>query len=226
MANFLPKVFNLLDCFILMVLYNLEQWLNPAYREEKKIQQLKKEFCGNIPFSHLVLKDFFQQEKMVAVLKALTKERLFEKESDLFHFMQTADLSKTNNKELQKFYQFLASPDFIMYLQQLTGMKLSQKNVADFFGSVYQDTDYLLCHDDKLEGRKIAFNVYLSNFAAGEGGSLSLFSCKRGKPWKIEKKITPRFNTLVFFAVSKTSFHEVEEVVVQKQRVTLSGWWH
>lgn len=204
----------------------MEEWLNPKYLSVIHIRTLQRKFQQNKPFPYLVLNDFFQQEKLMPVLKALSKEQLSQKESDLFQFMQTADLSKTNNPLLKEFYRFLSSADFITYMQHLTGMKLSRKKLADFFGSVYQDTDYLLCHDDLLEERKLAFNIYLSNFAAGDGGSLNLFSNKQKKPLKVVKKIIPKFNTFAFFAVSKTSFHEVEEVIVEKQRIALSGWWH
>lgn len=207
----------------------MQDWINPRYLGTLYVEKLRKEFHQNKPFPHLVLRDFCFREKMIGVLKALSKEPLYEKESDLFQFMQTGDLSITNDKVLQEFCQFLSSVDFITYLRCLTGLKISYDNygkIVDFFGSVYQDTDYLLCHDDFLEGRKIAFNVYLSNFDAGEGGSLNLLSSKQGKPWKVVKKIIPRFNTFAFFAVSKTSFHEVEEVLVEKQRIALSGWWH
>ncbi|XP_047737201.1 prolyl 3-hydroxylase OGFOD1, partial [Hyalella azteca] len=41
--------------------------------------------------------------------------------------------------------------------------------------SLYLHTDALLCHDDELEGRRVAFILYLGDLGAGDGGSLDLF---------------------------------------------------
>lgn len=43
-------------------------------------------------------------------------------------------------------------------------------------GSKYEYTDTLLCHDDELEGRRIAFILYLVPYWKKEdGGALDLF---------------------------------------------------
>lgn len=44
-------------------------------------------------------------------------------------------------------------------------------------------TDYLLCHDDQLENRKIAFILYLteSDWSNEDGGQLELFKCSSCK---------------------------------------------
>ena len=208
-----------------MVTLQLDEWVQRTALTEKRIQQLKHQFQNSEPFPHLEMRDFFSEEKVAIVLKALSKEKLYEKESDLFKFMQTADLNFTKNKMLKEFCGFMRSEEFISYIEEITGLHLQQGKV-DVFGSVYQDADYLLSHDDLLEGRKIAFNVYLSTLGKKEGGSLNLFGSRQGKPLKIEKKILPRFNTLALFEVSPISFHEVEEVLVEKQRIALSGWWY
>mgnify|MGYP003342408719 CR=1 FL=1 len=49
-------------------------------------------------------------------------------------------------------------------------IKLNKK--VDLFASLYQDTDFLLPHDDKLESRKIAFIIYLSNLEKKDGGEV------------------------------------------------------
>ena len=65
-------------------------------------------------------------------------------------------------------------------------------------GTLYVDTDYLLCHDDQLEGRKIAYLFYLSDMKETDGGSLNLFASKNRVPTTIERKIIPKFNTFSF----------------------------
>ena len=92
--------------------------------------------------------------------------------------------------------------------------------------SLYLKTHYLLPHDDRLERRRIAYLYYLSTLAKKDGGALALYDSKNKKPTEIVKKIVPQFNTFAFFEVSGRSFHEVEEIVSDKQRIAISGWFH
>lgn len=198
-------------------------WLNPAH--EKDSARLKKVFTSSKPFPHLILSDFFNPKKSVEILKALTQEPMEEKEADLFKFMQTKDLVGTSNKTLKEFRSFLCSDEFVLFMEKLTGLKL-KRGVIDLHGTLYQDTDFLLCHDDQLEGRKIAFLFYLSNLTEKDGGSLNLFNSKNKMPTTISKKVIPQFNTFAFFEVSSVSFHEVEEIISPVQRIAIGGWFH
>lgn len=48
----------------------------------------------------------------------------------------------------------------------------------DLAGQIYSPGDYLLCHDDQLEGRKVAFICYLVDEEWNldeDGGSLDLY---------------------------------------------------
>lgn len=187
--------------------------------------KFENSFAKAEPFPYLEIKNFLSDEKAKNILKALLKEKFYEKESDLFKFLQTDDLNFAKNKCLLEFRNFLCSKEFIDYMGKITNIKLKY-GVVDISGSIYRNTDYLLCHDDRLEGRKIAYLFYLSDFTLKEGGSLNLFSSKKGLPDKVIKKIFPKFNTFVFFEVSDLSFHEVEEVLTDKQRIAIGGWFH
>lgn len=67
-----------------------------------------------------------------------------------------------------------------IWLQNLTGIELSS-NVA-MTVSNYEFTDVLLCHDDELENRRIAFVLYLSkDWEANFGGQLDLLSTDGNK---------------------------------------------
>ena len=200
----------------------LKQWLNEKYLVPFELEPTITE---NQPFPHIELLDFFNPQKLVAVLKALNDEGFIEKEADLFKFMQTNDFASTDNTVLQEFRSFLCSEEFVSYMEQLTGLQF-KRGVIDLHGSLYQDTDFLLCHDDQLDSRKIAFLVYLSNMDEQQGGSLNLFNQKDSLPDEVAKKIVPQFNTFAFFEVSPVSFHEVEEVVDDVQRIAIGGWFH
>ena len=58
---------------------------------------------------------------------------------------------------------------------QMTGIELNDK-LALFYAE-YRATDHLLCHDDELEGRRVAFILYLApTWTEKDGGSLDLFA--------------------------------------------------
>nr|XP_036857368.1 prolyl 3-hydroxylase OGFOD1 [Manis javanica] len=90
-------------------------------------------------------------------------------------------------------------------------------------------TDALLCHDDELEGRRIAFILYLvPPWDRSLGGTLDLYNVdEHSQPKHIVKSLIPSWNTLVFFEVSPVSFHQVSEVLSEeKSRLSISGWFH
>lgn len=204
---------------------SLQVWIKQSYRAKTKIQELKKQFQSNSPFPHLELHHFFNEEKLAKVLQSLKKEEFLEKESDLFKFMQTHDFATSSTKELTELRRFLSSKPFLVYMEEITGIKLKEDSI-DISASLYQNTDYLLPHDDQLEGRKIAFMLYLSTFEARDGGKLVLYKTKGTIPREEEKTIIPQCNSFVFFKVTEKSFHEVEEVLTNKQRITIGGWFH
>ena len=72
--------------------------------------------------------------------------------------------------------------------------------------------DVLLCHDDELEGRRVAYILYLvdEDWNSEDGGGLDLFNVdSNGQPDKITATVQPEWNSLAFFAVTPTSFHQV-----------------
>jgi Rps23 Pro-64 3,4-dihydroxylase Tpa1-like proline 4-hydroxylase len=184
--------------------------------------KLAKEFKSHRPFPHLFLNDFFTQ-KVKLVRTALLNESFVRKDKDLFSFSQTNDLSRSTIPVLREFYSFFSSEKFLNFVSSIVSSKLCS---VDMSGFVYSDGDYLLPHDDRFEGRKIAYVVNLSEgFSEKDGGQLSFFSYKRG-PFKIVKSFVPVFNSFVLFEVSKKSFHQVNEVLSDKKRLTLAGWFY
>jgi len=177
------------------------------------------------PFPHFIIDNFLVEDKLDKLIAALSAEEFIYKEADLFQFKQTNDLAGTDNVFLQELRSFLCSPDFVKYMEAITGLQL-KTGVVDLAGTMYEDTDFLLCHDDKLDERKVAFLLYLTDMEDGDGGSLNLLSEKDGAPDNVVEKIIPKCNRFAVFEVSEISFHEVEEIVADKQRVALGGWLH
>jgi prolyl 3-hydroxylase /prolyl 3,4-dihydroxylase len=202
----------------------LKEWLDKKYLKLINIEKSQKKYT-QAPFSHIEFKDFFKKAKINEVYSALIQEEFYDKESDLFKFMQTSDLMQTDNQILKEFSGVLSSKPFTQFIEFITQNQLKAHKI-DLFGSLYQNTDFLICHDDRLEGRKVAFILYFSDFKKKEGGALSLYSSKNNKPITAVKKIAPKKNSFVFFTVCKESFHSIDEVTVDKQRIALSGWFH
>lgn len=169
------------------------------------------------PFPHLQIDGFLKKKEADELFKKLKKQKFYQKKSDLFQFSQTEDMLRS--KDFKGLISHLASKGFIAYMEKTTGIKLNGK--MDLFGSLYKDTDFLLPHDDRLPGRKIAFMIYLSDLKIKDGGAFLLY-----KKNKIAKRIVPIFNSFVFFEVSPGSLHGVEEVIANKKRYALSGWFY
>jgi Rps23 Pro-64 3,4-dihydroxylase Tpa1-like proline 4-hydroxylase len=203
----------------------LRDWLNEEYLQEKKIKELYRKFKSNKPFPYLELRDFIKDGKVRVLSRALSHEPFSPKESDLFKFAQTHDFVSTSNTVLKEFRDFLASKELILFMEKITGERLKSGTV-DCGGSLYQKTDYLLPHDDQLEGRKIAYIYYLSTLTKNDGGALEMLGSKNKKATKVVKKLYPSFNTFKLFKVSPISFHQVEEVVSENQRISINGWFH
>ncbi len=199
----------------------LQNYIEEKYLHESIIKKLKAQFSKAKPFPYLELKQFLKPDATKKLLTALQKEQFIPKEADLFKLKHTNDIASSRIRELQEFRSFLLSEEFLQYMESITGLRLKRKAI-DLSGSLYEDTDYLLPHDDQLEGRKIAFLFYLSSMKKNEGGSLALLD----KKLRTARRIILQAGTLAFFEVSPISCHEVEEVLVRKQRMALGGWFH
>jgi len=203
----------------------LHEWIKAVYLDDKKILQLQRRFQKARPFEHLALPNFFVEEKIADVLIALSSESFERKESDLFACSQTKDLASSQSKTLVAFRAFLCSDEFTSYLESLTGVDI-KAGVIDMAGTIYGDTDHLLCHDDKLEGRSIAYMIYFTSLKKKDGGALCLYESRNGRPTRIVKRIMPQANMFAFFKVAPVSFHQVDEVLQDVQRIAISGWFH
>ncbi len=70
----------------------------------------------------------------------------------------------------------------------------------------------MLCHDDELEGRRVAYILYLvpEDWTAADGGALDLFAVDAaGRPTTVTRSLVPALGKFAFFCVSEVSFHQV-----------------
>lgn len=191
---------------------------------DTEINKLKRQFRHAKPFQHIILRKFLV--KSMNIFDSIKKEKFIKKDSDLFSFKQTNNLFYSKNKTIKAIVDLFLSKEFSSLISKISGIKLRQGSV-DIFGSLYEKTDYLLCHDDRVEDRKVAFILYLSKtFSENYGGVLALYSNKGKHPYKKIIAYPPIENSLVIFKVSRVSWHEVEEVLSDKKRYAIGGWLH
>ncbi|GES82362.1 prolyl 3-hydroxylase OGFOD1 isoform X1 [Rhizophagus clarus] len=186
------------------------------------------------PFTIAHLPNIFDNE-FLSKVKDEVKELDFDvKSSDLYEFHQSLDLKICEKPNLSKLRDTVYSSSFVRTISNLVGFDLDC--TPDLSVQKYEKGSYLLCHDDDIKdddfinGRIIAFIIYLvdENWSKEDGGALEFFNTdSQGHPDEITLSITPKWNTMIFFALSPTSFHQVSEInSSSKNRYSISGWFH
>ncbi|GAB1607165.1 prolyl 3-hydroxylase OGFOD1-like [Argonauta hians] len=179
------------------------------------------------PFVHCVLPQFIREDQCLETLQGELQEVTFnEKNNDLYNFHQSCDLAHHSSPQISAFRQLFYT-DVLQWMKKITNIELT--STVDLFCSIYEYTDVLLCHDDELEGRRIAFILYLvPPWDHTDGGSLDLFDTNElCQPRGVVKRVSPAWNQFTFFEVSPKSFHQVSEVLSKdKTRLSVSGWFH
>ncbi|RKP17474.1 hypothetical protein ROZALSC1DRAFT_7711, partial [Rozella allomycis CSF55] len=160
------------------------------------------------------------------VKKELLSTFFIRKSNDLYDFYQSSDLSDIQTPYLKELRETIFSETMINMISKITGCTLN--DYIMLAGQRYPENGYLLCHDDKLEGRRVAFILYLvdENWKEEDGGELALFDSIDNLPNKIVDKVVPKFNSFAFFEVTPTSYHQVCEVLSKMERVSITGWFH
>ncbi|GFO40769.1 2-oxoglutarate and iron-dependent oxygenase domain-containing 1 [Plakobranchus ocellatus] len=113
---------------------------------------------SHFPFRHCILPNFITNHNYVDDLEsALLDLPLRDKNNDLYKFSQSRDLNYSKSSMISSFKSMC---EIVRgFLTTITDIPLNSK--IDLFCSQYKYTDVLLCHDDELEERRIAFIYYL-----------------------------------------------------------------
>ncbi len=199
-------------------------WLNLKL----DLSELKTQFQTNKPFEHISILDLFNPNNLEELIKELNKLDYYLEDHDLYQFLRTIDFKHIQNEKVKEFRDFIFSEDFVSIIEKIVGFDLV-RNKGDLHSLKLGNTHYLLCHDDQVQDRSIAFILNLSvNWKEEYGGSLDLFSVdSKNEPKEIVKKIIPKFNQFNMFKVSDKSFHQISEVEVEDgSRLSISGWFY
>ncbi|XP_043477428.1 prolyl 3-hydroxylase OGFOD1 [Leptopilina heterotoma] len=179
------------------------------------------------PFRVCKISNFLKNDELMDEIKSeLWNVKTRRNSIDLYQFEQSSDLADVMSKHLKNLFATFQT-DLSTWMKRNTRIELNKK--ISISSACYSDTDYLLCHDDNMGDRRIAFILYLSkNWEASDGGALELFDTdESGWPRNVVRSLLPEYNSLLFFEVTENSYHQVAEVVSpDKSRWSISGWFH
>jgi prolyl 3-hydroxylase /prolyl 3,4-dihydroxylase len=138
--------------------------------------------------------------------------------------------------------QVLYSQEWRSFMERLTGLPPSTLNhQIDSACNCHAPGCHLLCHDDVIGTRKISYILYLTEpdwIPNQEGGALELYPPQANDDNDNDNdkddveplpaaRIAPVFNSMAYFVVTPgVSFHAVQEVLGDRPRLSLQGWYH
>lgn len=218
-------------------LFNEKIW-DPKFQDG-----LKKEIAESKPYNWGTIRDLVDDDLLRAVRKEIETEIHFtKKETDIYKVNQSGDLANLAGLDwndlsrlpnLYKLRQILYSEVYRDVIAYVTGSGKLSGQKADMSINTYTKGCHLLTHDDVIGSRRISFILYLPDpdrtWKSHYGGGLRLFdSIIPNVPYSDPcAKLVPQFNQIAFFKVQPGfSFHDVEEVKVDKHRLSIQGWYH
>ncbi|KYN04103.1 PREDICTED: prolyl 3-hydroxylase OGFOD1 [Cyphomyrmex costatus] len=179
------------------------------------------------PFKVCRISNFLRDKKILENLKSeLKRHDHTRKVLDLYQFEKTEDLLYSTDKYIRMLSRSFQK-DLRSWMSRNTNIELNEKILMS--SACYRNTDRLLCHDDNMIDRRIAYILYLTDdWSEEDGGALDLFDVdEEGLPRKVVKSLIPEYNSLVFFEVVENSYHQVAEVLAHdKCRWSINGWFH
>ena len=177
------------------------------------------------PFPHVVVKNFLDPPTLDLVIDALAGLEYDFKESDLFSYWASIDLTDINHPAINILRDDLGGE--IWRKKVAESFKVKKLSNIDMAAYVYGLGDFLLPHDDQVEGRIIAYSLHLTpEISKKMGGALNIFKANDEGKSKLVDSIIPEYNSLIMFEVSDSSWHQVSEIMQDIQRLTVTGWYH
>lgn len=184
----------------------------------------------NTPFDVFKLdcRDMISNADAFKLREALLTMTFKKKSCDLYSFSQSPDfIRSTRLKKPKEVEQFLILLKIIKN-KIATYLKKNFNNTISASCSKYDRGDYLLCHDDRVDDRSVAFIYYLNyDWLPEWGGTLDVYSVDdTNSATEIVGNINPDFNSMIFFPVEKYTYHQVAENISTFPRISINGWFH
>ncbi len=189
-------------------------------RKAEEIPQIVKH-----PFPHVIVKDFLDTATLDLVIDALAGLEYEFDEADLFSYLSFG-LTDIDHPVINILRDDLGDD----FWRKKVAEKFSVKPISkiDMGAYVYGLGDFLLPHDDQVEGRTIAYSLHLTDIEIAEkmGGALHIYEADKSGNSTLVESIIPEYNSLIMFEVSNHSWHQVGEILEDIQRLTVTGWYH
>ena len=177
------------------------------------------------PFPHVIVRDFLDTSTLDLVIDALAGLEYEFDESDLFSYLSFG-LTDIDHPVINILRDDLGDD----FWRKKVAEKFSVKPISkiDMGAYVYGLGDFLLPHDDQVEGRIIAYSLHLTDIKITEkmGGALHIYEADKSGKSTLVESIIPEYNSLIMFEVSNHSWHQVGEILDDIQRLTVTGWYH
>jgi Rps23 Pro-64 3,4-dihydroxylase Tpa1-like proline 4-hydroxylase len=189
--------------------------MNPVHTAPGAVESYAAAFAAGSPYPHLFVRDMFSPAILAAVKQELLGGTYFRKRNDLYDFAQTDDLKRATGNATAALREYIYSASFREWITRVTGVPVN--DTLDASAASYTKGSYLLCHDDDLAERRIAWIIYLvpEGWDAADGGALDLFDLADPAdptvPGAVVRSLTPAWNSMAFFEVSAASHHQVRE---------------
>lgn len=216
---------------------------NPKIWDSKFQDQLKSEIATAKPYNWGTIHQLIDDDLLRAVRKEIETEIHFtKKETDIYKVNQSGDLANLSGLDwddlsrlpnLYRLREILYSEIYRDVISHVTGTGKLSGSKTDMSINTYTKGCHLLTHDDVIGSRRVSFILYLPDpdhtWKSHYGGGLRLFdsiipNVPQSDPCA---KLVPQFNQIAFFSVQPGfSFHDVEEVKVDKHRLSIQGWYH
>ncbi|KAK9390592.1 Oxoglutarate and iron-dependent oxygenase degradation C-term-domain-containing protein [Lipomyces mesembrius] len=221
-----------------------------------KAAQYHAQHANSRPYKHCIIDELVSDTLLRRVRREITTQLHFTpKETDIYKLHQTGDLLNISGlsfrdreklSALQSLRDSMYSSEFREFITEICDCGPLSGLKQDMSINCYVKGSHLLTHDDVIGSRRVSYILYLPDPEDKEcdiedvhgrnlgwdpawGGALRLYEIDaKGAPkaeW--DKVVPPAWNQLTFFVVQPgVSFHDVEEVVFDKPRLAISGWFH
>lgn len=204
---------------------------------------LTKSIRESEPYNWGTVTELMNDELLRNVRKEVLHEIAFtKKETDIYKVYQLGDLANLSGLDwsdlsrlpsLFKLRAAIYSREFRDFISSVTGCGALSGIKTDMSINTYTRGCHLLTHDDVIGSRRVSFILYLPDpdkqWKEKYGGALRLFPAivPNVPAPDFSQKLVPQFNQIAFFTVQPGhSFHDVEEVRVDRQRLSVQGWFH
>jgi len=204
----------------------LSTWVQPQHLDADAVAAARAAFLTH-PLRLGVLPSFLLPGRARQLSDFLLRQAVFRADHDRLYRMQILEGAAEEFRlgagvvAHLRFMQAIEDRRFIALVEALTGLTLGAATT-----SVHAMTqgDYLLAHDDDLDGRRVAFVLFLTPDWPEDAGGVLRFS---GRDAGVSS-IRPEYNSLALFDVTAGTSHEVGVITPaagDRARVTISGWF-